>query len=94
MANCTQTNIPELDIEAEACNGKYYNTLCVIHKPPLVPLGFPAGNASLAQILPAISNKLFTQENTISSLSEQVSELLSQVESLQIQLFNCCTPPL
>lgn len=61
MANCTQINIPELDIEAEACNGKYYSTLCVIHEPPLISLGFPAGNASLAQILPAISNRLSDQ---------------------------------
>lgn len=75
MANCTQINIPELDVEAEACNGKYYSTLCVIHKPPLVPLGFPEGNASLAQILPAISNKLFDQQSEIDSLNEQISEI-------------------
>lgn len=94
MSNCTQIDIPELDLEAEVCGGKYYSTFCLIQKTPLVPLGFPQPNANVSQILTAISNKMFTQENAIASLSEQVSELLSQVESLQIQLFNCCTPPL
>jgi hypothetical protein len=94
MSSCTQINIPELNLDEERCNGKYYSSFCVVQETPLVPLGFPQPNANVSQILTAISNKIFAQESTITSLSEQVSELASQVESLQIQLFNCCTPPL
>lgn len=82
MANCKQINTPELDVQPELCDGKYYSTLCVIQETPLIFLGFPQGGSNVSSIFTAISSTLSSQNAIITTLTEQVAALQAQVDSI------------
>ena len=75
MGTCSQTNIPDLEVVEESCNGYYPPTRCIIHEPAIIPLGILA-NTSLQDIITAI----------VSALNLQKTE----IESLQAQIDACC----
>jgi hypothetical protein len=91
MGTCSQTNIPDLNVVEESCNGYYPPTRCIIHEPALTALGIPA-NTSLENIITAIVSALNIQSVTINNLSLEIENQQSEIESLQEQIDACCNP--
>lgn len=91
MGTCSQTNIPDLNVVEESCNGYYPPTRCIIHEPALTALGIPA-NTSLENIITAIVFALNIQSVTINNLSSEIENQQTEIESLQAQIDACCNP--
>ena len=91
MGTCSQTNIPDLNVVEESCNGYYPPTRCIIHEPALTALGIPA-NTSLENIITAIVSALNIQSVTINNLSLEIENQQTEIESLQAQIDACCNP--
>jgi hypothetical protein len=91
MGTCSQTNIPDLNVVEESCNGYYPPTRCIIHEPALTALGIPA-NTSLENIITAIVSALNLQSVTINNLSLEIENQQTEIESLQAQIDACCNP--
>lgn len=91
MGTCSQTNIPDLNVVEESCNGYYPPTRCIIHEPALTALGIPA-NTSLENIITAIVSALNLQSVTINNLSLEIENQQTEIESLQEQIDACCNP--
>lgn len=91
MGTCSQTNIPDLNVVEESCNGYYPPTRCIIHEPALTALGIPA-NTSLENIITAIVSALNIQSVTINNLSSEIENQQTEIESLQEQIDACCNP--
>lgn len=89
MGTCSQTNIPDLEVVEESCNGYYPPTRCIIHEPLISALGIPAGT-SLQSIITSIVTALNNQSITINNLSLQIENQQTQIENLQAQLDACC----
>jgi hypothetical protein len=85
MGTCSQTNIPDLNVVEESCNGYYPPTRCIIHEPALTALGIPA-NTSLENIITAIVSALNIQSVTINNLSSEIENQQTEIESLQEQI--------
>lgn len=64
---CSQTNIPEINQEADPCGGTHHSTQCVIHPDALVYLGITP-NTPLYEILVAINASLIDKEDRIQAL--------------------------
>ena len=89
MEGCSQTNIPELNVVEETCNGYYPPTRCIIHEPAITALGILAGT-SLQGIITTIVTALNNQSITINNLSLQIENQQTEIESLQEQIDVCC----
>jgi uncharacterized coiled-coil protein SlyX len=89
MGTCSQTNIPDLEVVEESCNGYYPPTRCIIHEPAITALGILAGT-SLQDIITAIVSALNIQSVTINNLSLQIENQQTEIESLQAQIDACC----
>lgn len=89
MGACSQTNIPNLIISPEPCDGVYTPTTCIVHTTALTALGIPA-NSSLSDILIAIVAALSSQNNITNNLTIQVENQQIEIENLQAQIDACC----
>jgi hypothetical protein len=89
MGTCSQTNIPDLNVVEETCNGYYPPTRCIIHEPVIAALGILAGT-SLESVITSIVTALSLQSATINNLSLQVENQQTEIENLQAQIDACC----
>jgi uncharacterized coiled-coil protein SlyX len=85
MGTCSQTNIPDLNVVEESCNGYYPPTRCIIHEPALTALGIPV-NTSLENIITAIVSALNLQSVTINNLSLEIENQQTEIEILQAEI--------
>jgi hypothetical protein len=71
--NCnTGTDIPILEIDP--CDGKFYNTACVIHPTALTYLNLPA-NSSVFTIINTFILALQFKDETIAALEARIEAL-------------------
>jgi hypothetical protein len=67
MATCKQTNIPELDLEADPCGGERTSTDCVVQAAAITALNLPT-NSTQTQINSAIVVSLSSLAARITAL--------------------------
>lgn len=82
MADCFQTNIAEVPLVTDTCEGKLTSTTCVIHETAITYLDLPA-NATQEEINNALVLSLQDTRNRLATAEEQILDLESRVEALE-----------
>ena len=95
MTECSQTNVPVIQIVEDPCKGTHTASSCIYHEPPIVALGFPQPDSSLQDIITALVGVIQQQASSINQLEEAATPtykvytaLLTQSGGDNIQYIN------